>query len=435
MTKIYVLDTNIMLADPNAIHSFDENEVVIPTVVLQEVDTKKTNMDGIGVNARHFSRLVDKLRLEGNLNNGIKLHNGGLLRTSPPPHFPDVLGVYEDFKDDSNDTAIVATAKQVAEDNKDKAVILVSKDMLVRIKANAVGVLAEDYYNDKVEVSDEGLYQGFTELKVKREQINQFFDDKELESPQEFNENHYVILKCGKQSALTRYNNGKLKPLYQFRENDIIWGLQHRNVQQMLALDLLLDPDVPLVTLQGKAGTGKTLLALASALKLTQDDQAYNKLTVARPIVSMGKDLGYLPGELEEKIRPWMQPIYDNLEFLFNCKDKNELDDKLAGYEDIIQVQALSYIRGRSIPNQILIVDEAQNLSKHEAKTILTRIGEGTKIILTGDPNQIDHPYLDAYSNGLTHVVEKMKDQKMSGHITLTKGERSDLAQLCADIL
>jgi PhoH-like ATPase len=214
-----------------------------------------------------------------------------------------------------------------------------------------------------------------------------------------------------------------------------VFGLQALNVEQRMALDLLLDTKIPLVTLVGKAGTGKTLLALAAGLKQTQDVHTYNKLTVARPIVPLGKDLGFLPGEKEEKLRPWMQPIYDNLEFLFNVKNGDELNQLLAGYEDIIQVEALTYIRGRSIPNQYIIIDEAQNLTKHEVKTILTRVGEGSKIVLTGDPEQIDHPYLDAYSNGLTYVIEKLKGLKEKGHVTLSRGERSTLAQLCADIL
>jgi PhoH-like ATPase len=213
-----------------------------------------------------------------------------------------------------------------------------------------------------------------------------------------------------------------------------IWGVKPRNVQQTMALELLLRDDIPLITLIGKAGTGKTLLALASGLMQTEDLGYYKKLLVARPIVPVGKDLGFLPGEKQEKLRPWMQPIYDNLEYLFNTKKPGELDAILAGMGSI-EVEALTYIRGRSIPDQFIIIDEAQNLSKHEVKTILTRVGEGSKIVLMGDPAQIDHPYLDEYNNGLTYVLERFKEQKVAGHVQLVKGERSELAQLAADLL
>ncbi len=217
-------------------------------------------------------------------------------------------------------------------------------------------------------------------------------------------------------------------------DQDHIWGIKPRNVQQTMAIELLLREDIPLITMVGKAGTGKTLLALAAGLLQTEDLQAYKKLLVARPIVPVGKDIGYLPGEKQEKLRPWMQPIFDNLEYLFNTKKPGELDDILAGMGSI-EVEALTYIRGRSIPEQFIIIDEAQNLTKHEVKTILTRVGEKSKIVLMGDPAQIDHPYLDEYNNGLTYVVEKFKDHSIAGHIKLLKGERSGLAQLAADIL
>jgi PhoH-like ATPase len=354
-----------------------------------------------------------------------------MLKVISPPKETDV---YNTFLDDSVDTAIVALANELQKRNEDTPVLIVSRDVNVRIKADLY-VDAEDYLNDKVISAKDDKYTGFTELQVDKEDIDIFYKERKLFSTEEYPENHFIILKSGQQSALARYSNKYLNPLYKYNKDEIVFGLEPRNVEQRLALDLLLDENVPLVTISGKAGTGKTLLALAAALKQTQDSTVYNKVTVARPIVSMGKDLGALPGELSEKLAPWMQPIYDNLEFLFDCKNQDELTKLLVGYENMIQVEALTYIRGRSIPNQFVIIDEAQNLTKHEVKTILTRIGEGSKIVLVGDPEQIDNPYLDVYSNGLTYVIEKMKHLKESGHITLTKGERSPLAQLCADLL
>ena len=431
MKKIYVLDTNVFLSDPNAMYSFGDNDVIIPSVVLQELDSKKKLMDELGKNARYVSRQLDKLREQGKLHNGVNLLNGGRLKVIAPPKESDA---YDSFLNNDVDTAIIAVAHMTQQMNPDNEVILVSKDVLVRVKGDMY-TQAEDYSNDKVITAQDVQYTGLTEVDIDGDSIDVFYKEKQILAHEKYPENHFVLLKNGKQTALTRYSNGYLHPLYKYDEDDTVFGLQAKNMEQKLALDLLLDENVPLVTISGKAGTGKTLLALAAALKQTQDQQIYNKVSVARPVVPMGKDIGYLPGEKEEKLRPWMQPIYDNLEYLFNCKDQNELSKLLVGYEEIIKVEALTYIRGRSIPKQIMIIDEAQNLSKHEAKTILTRIGEGSKIILVGDPDQIDNPYLDAYSNGLTYVIEKMKNQDISGHITLQKGERSDLAQLCADIL
>ncbi|MGG0308430.1 PhoH family protein [Priestia megaterium] len=432
MEKIYLIDTNVILDEPNFLNVFGENTIAIPSIVIEELDSKKRLMDETGRNARYASKQIDLLRGKGKLTDGVDLDNGGKFSVVLPPK---ESFVYEIFQNHSNDSFIVATALAVKEANPDKKVILVSKDVLVRIKADAAGVFAEDYMNDKVITSADESYTGYTELEVESELINEFYREGEVISPTGFFPNHYVVLKCGKQSAITRYRNGFLKKLYSYSTKEPVFGLNHRNLQQIIALDLLLDPEIPLVTLVGKAGTGKTLLALAASLSQSLDGETYQKVLVSRPIVPMGNDIGYLPGEMQEKLRPWMQPIYDNLEALFGTKKPGELDSILLGYEDIIQVEALTYIRGRSIPKQFMIIDEAQNLSKHEVKTILTRLGEGGKVVLTGDPHQIDSPYLDQYSNGLTYVVEKFKDQTLSGHATLTQGERSEFAQLAADIL
>lgn len=442
MSKIYVLDTNVLLQDPYSIFSFEDNEVVIPAVVLEEVDSKKRYMDEIGRNARHVSRLIDNLRESGKLHEKISLDNGGTLRIELNHRsFHELQDI---FVEKTNDNRILAVAKNLylEEQTKEegKKVILVSKDALIRVKADAIGLYAEDFLSDRV-VEVDHIYTGFLEAYVPIDLLNRYYEKGELSLSEiahhPFYPNQYLIMKDalgGSASAIGMVDitSKKVKKLIVNQEH--IWGIHPRNVQQTMAIELLLRKDIPLVTLIGKAGTGKTLLALASGLLQTEDLRVYKKLLVARPIVPVGKDLGYLPGEKQEKLRPWMQPIFDNLEFLFNTKKPGELDAILAGMGSI-EVEALTYIRGRSLPEQFIIVDEAQNLTKHEVKTILTRVGEGSKIVLMGDPEQIDHPYLDAYNNGLTYVVEKFKDQAVSGHVKLLKGERSGLARLAADLL
>ena len=435
MKKFYVLDTNVLLRDFTAIYAFEDNIVVLPSVVLEEIDTKKKLSDGLGLNARAFSREIDELRKDGMLHNGIPLRNGGVIQTAV---VPNESPVYEAFMEKSNDNAILATAFALQEKLygvDDAQVVVVSLDINVRVKADIVGGRAEDYRSDKILTSAADQYKGIQiHDDVDPETINAFYSkDEELESSV-YNENEFVVLKNGSQSAFGRVRNGILKPLYHYTD-DPVWGLTALNVEQKAALDLLLDDDVSLVTLTGKAGTGKTLLALAAALQKTLDDKRYKKILVARPVIPMGKDIGFLPGEMEDKLRPWMQPIYDNLEHLFDCKKDGDLEKIVAGMQGQLKVEALTYIRGRSIPNQLIIIDEAQNLNKHEVKTILTRAGKGSKVVLVGDPEQIDHPYLDQFSNGLTYVVETMKDNSMVGHVHLTQGERSELAELCANLL
>ncbi|MDT9023778.1 MULTISPECIES: PhoH family protein [Rossellomorea] len=442
MNKIYVLDTNVLLQDPQAIFSFQDNEVVIPAVVLEEVDSKKRYMDEIGRNARHVSKLIDNLRQQGKLHEKIPLYTGGSLRIEL--NHRSFQQLQEIFLEKTNDNRIIAVAKNLSleeEEKKDgKSVILVSKDTLVRVKADALGLQAEDFLSDRViEVND--IYTGFIELYTERELLDKFYDKGELTltdiTKQRFYSHQFLIMKDAlgsSASALGMVDASGLKVKKLVYDQEHMWGIKARNVQQTMATELLLRDDISLVTMIGKAGTGKTLLALAAGLLQTEDFNKFNKLLVARPIVPVGKDIGYLPGEKQEKLRPWMQPIFDNLEYLFNTKKPGELDDILAGMGSI-EVEALTYIRGRSIPDQYIIIDEAQNLTKHEVKTILTRVGERSKIVLMGDPAQIDHPYLDEYNNGLTYVVEKFKDQKLAGHVKLMKGERSGLAQLAADLL
>ncbi|MDR4886642.1 PhoH family protein [Fredinandcohnia sp. QZ13] len=442
MGKIYVLDTNVLLQDPRAIFSFEDNEVVIPAVVLEEVDSKKRYMDEIGRNARHVSKLIDNLRQTGKLHEKILLETGGSLRIEL--NHRSFHELQEIFVEKTNDNRILAVAKNLSleEQSKEngKQVILVSKDALVRVKADALGLQSEDFLSDRV-VEVDHIYSGFLEIYINRNLLDLFYEKGELHVTELVNHpfypNQFILLKDalgGSSSAIGIVDKtGKVVKKLHFKQ-DHIWGIKPRNVQQTMAFELLLREDIPLVTLIGKAGTGKTLLALAAGLMQTEDLGQYKKLLVARPIVPVGKDIGFLPGEKQEKLRPWMQPIFDNLEYLFNTKKPGELDAILAGMGSI-EVEALTYIRGRSIPEQFIIIDEAQNLTKHEVKTILTRVGEKSKIVFMGDTEQIDHPYLDEYNNGLTYVVEKFKDQKIAGHIRLVKGERSGLAQLAADIL
>ena len=437
MKKAFVLDTNILLSDPTAIYAFDNNDVIIPSVVLEELDSKKKLMDELGRSARYISRELDSLRENGKLHEGVKLPNGGHLKIMT--HNNNSL-IFDKFFDNKNDNAIIDVAYQLTQANlnEDIKVVLLSKDVLVRVKADTIGVAAEDYHNDRVIASEDDLYKGYSVLAVEDELINKFYKKKRIKDERfdNYPENHMFILKgTNSKSAVGRKFNGELHPFYHYTGDMVFGSIVHKNVEQMMALELLLNDDIPIVTLAGRAGTGKTLLALVAALQKVLDDQQYRKVLVGRPVVPMGKDIGFLPGEKDEKLRPWMQPIYDNLEFLFDCKTEAELEKIMSGYEKTIQIEALTYIRGRSIPRQWIIIDEAQNLSKHEVKTIATRLGENSKLVLVGDPAQIDTPYLDAYSNGLTYFIETMKDQKETAHISLTRGERSNISQLCADLL
>ena len=442
MSKIYVLDTNMLLQDPMSIYSFSDNEVVIPAVVLEELDSKKRNLDEVGKNARYVSRLIDQLRTKGNLHERVPLPNGGRLKIEL--NHRSIQNVQDYFLEKSYDNRILAVAKNLSleEETKKggKAVILVSKDILMRVKADVLGLIAEDFLSDRV-VTVNQQYAGFKEVYMEREAFNQFYSKGELllkDAPilEPVFPNQFLIMKNHEQPSLSAIGivRGRDRVIKLRYNHEQIWGVKPRNAQQQMAFELLLRKDIQLVTMTGKAGTGKTLLALAAGLLQTEDLSEYNKLLVSRPIVPMGKDLGFLPGEKEEKLRPWMQPIYDNLEYLFNTKKPGELDSILAGIHSI-EVEALTYIRGRSLPDSYIIMDEAQNLTKHEVKTILTRVGERSKIILLGDPAQIDHPYLDEGNNGLTYVLERFKDEPIAGHVNLVKGERSELAQLAADLL
>ncbi len=440
MKKIFVLDTNVLLHDPRAITSFQDNDVVIPIVVIEELDKFKKGIDEMGRNARQVSRILDELRQQGKLSQGVSLAGGGTLRVElnhqSPEHLPNELIATK------ADNRILATALNLCKAEDCTPVILVTKDTNLRIKADALGLRAEDYETDQVTIDE--LYSGEYEWTVAPGVIDAFYAAGEAQppAPAPF-PNQYVLLKNSAneaQTALGRYSRQKDRIVPIIAAKHGVWGITARNKQQQYALDLLLNDDIRLVTLVGKAGTGKTLLALAAGLEKTIESRAFLRLVVSRPVFPLGKDLGFLPGDVDEKLRPFMQPIRDNLDFLRGASaatGRVKAKKDLQGLFDLgmIEVEPLTYIRGRSMPNQFLIVDEAQNLTPHEIKTIITRAGEGTKIVLTGDPYQIDNPYIDSSSNGLTFVVERFKEEPIAGHITLVKGERSDLAELAATLL
>lgn len=443
MKKIFVLDTNVLLHDPHAVTAFKDNEVIIPAVVLEEIDSKKRNADEIGKNARYVSRLLDSLRAKGRLHDGIEMDEGGILKVEL--NHRTFARMSDVFGEPTADNRILAVALNYCMEEEQKPeprpVVIVSKDTLVRIKADVLGISAQDYLTDRLGEIHE-LYSGNRTVYVPGSLIDAYYADRQLATKRlremaDVYPHEFVVMKDETgtpKSALSKVSVDRttLEPL--FHGGDPVWGISPRNAQQRMALELLLNDDVSLVTLTGRAGTGKTLLALAAGLMKVEDERKYKKLLIARPVVPMGKDIGFLPGEKEEKLRPWMQPIYDNLEFLFDAKQPEDVDRILAGLGSI-QVEALTYIRGRSIPGQYIIIDEAQNLSRHEVKTIVSRAGEGSKIVVVGDPEQIDHPYLDASSNGLSYIVDRFKHERISGHITLEKGERSTLAQLAAELL
>lgn len=438
MRKTYVLDTNVLLHDPQALYRFEDNDLVIPMTVIEEIDRFKKDLSETGRNARHFSRLIDKLRMQGDLVKGVELENGGCLKVEL--YTEDRLkSLPPELRNDRGDNRILAVALAL-KNGLSKPVVFVTKDTNLRIKADVVGLKAEDYTSDKVSIDE--LYSGSAELFVSSEAVDRFYEQGHLDIQEELQANQCVTLvdeQNPSHTALGRYHQALRRVVALVRvPKDGIWGIQPRNREQQFAFDLLLSDDVQLVTLVGMAGTGKTLLAIAAGLFKSADEGHYNRLLVSRPIFPLGRDLGFLPGDIEEKLSPWMQPIFDNVELLLGSVE--EQGKRKRGYKELVdlgllEIEPLTYIRGRSIPKQYMIVDEAQNLTPHEIKTIITRAGEGTKIILTGDPYQIDNPYIDSSSNGLTYAVEKFKDQEIAGHVTLTKGERSSLAEMAANLL
>lgn len=429
LVKNYILDTNVLIHDPNCIFKFEDNNLIIPFPVIEEIDKLKTRSDKVAKSARDVARILDSLRDGMPLQKGVKLQNGGTLKilaiekNDPKYKMPSYLG-------ESKDNFILYYALYLKEVDKNFKTIIVSKDLNLRIKADALGIESQDYLSDKIDI--ELLPDGYIIIDnpTKHLEIKDTYTYSELGLNEEPYPNTY--LKYGEK--LLRYNKKKQAfEKIQMTFNSVIFGITPRSAEQVFALDALLDPVIPFVTLVGIAGTGKTLLALAAGLYNILENKVYDRLLVSKPVIPMGKDIGYIPGGIEEKMRPWLQSIYDNLDFLF--KGKGKKPDEYLTKRDLLEIEVLSYIRGRTIPNQYMIVDEAQNLTPSEVKTILTRAGEGTKIVFTGDPYQIDNLYLDSSSNGLVYAASKFKGIDLAANITMKKGERSELATISAEIL
>lgn len=429
--KTFVIDTNVLLHDPEAITKFPKHNVVIPVTVLEELDKMKRLPNDLGKNSRWVFRLLDSLPQlgTGDLHHGVLLENGATVRIQLEMKTDSSYNIALNI----NDNRIIMAAYFLQE--KGEHVVFVSKDFAARIKAEAIGLQAQDYKNLKY--AYDSIYKGIRKVETSKHDIDVFYKDGTVALPQlDCFPNEYCIMTSPEHSsAVGKYDAFKqtIEPLL---KTPNIWGLKPRNVEQRCAVDLLLRDDVKLVTLIGQAGTGKTLLALACGLRKVFDEGLYSRILVSRPVVPLGRDIGYLPGTKEEKLFNWMQPIYDNLEFLCDSSG-HEANETLRWVMESkkIEMEAVTYIRGRSLPKMFIIVDEAQNLTPHEVKTIISRAGEGTKVILTGDPTQIDNPYLDKDSNGLTYTIARFSDHKIYGHVYLERTERSELAALAAEVL
>ncbi len=432
MRKRYILDTNVLLHDPKALYQFQDNDVVIPLKVIEEIDRFKRDQTELGRNARHVSRMLDEIRLQGNLSKGVNMPGGGNLCIA----FPGERHAYTEGI--TADDQILHLSMLLREKNENPPIIVVSKDINLRLKADALGLEAEDYETGQVNIDE--LFLGHSTHDVPPDVLDQFRQNGFTE-PVGFtpSPNEYVLLRDQhdtNHALLTRFDapSNRLIPL--IPAPDEVRPVQPRNKEQHFAMDALLNDDIKLVTIIGKAGTGKTLLAVAAAIFKTMDQKNYRRMLICRPTIPMGKDIGYLPGTVEEKLNPWMQPIFDAMDLLANGRKNGFKGSKsMAEESDRIAIEPLTYIRGRSIPNQYIVVDEAQNLTPLEAKTVLTRVGPGTKIVLTGDIYQIDNPYVDSMSNGLTSIVEKFRSQSIAAHIVLNKGVRSEVADLAATLL
>lgn len=455
--KTFVLDTNVLLHSSASMESLRDNDVVIPMAVIEELDKFKKNSDELGRNARAVIRNLDRLRqlspdTPGQLTRGVPLEHlskaatGKLYVLSSPIGAAaasigrEVNSVFgSDLEQNSPDNRILRVACDLRD--KGKNVVFISKDINLRLKADALGLMVKDFERGKV--NESSLYTGFSSQAVPADVLEKLFRDKEIPAQgYDMLVNECAVLSSAdnpKHTALVRRCRGDVLRL--LRTPDSVWNISPRNKEQRMAFDLLLDPEVKLVTLSGGAGTGKTLLALAAALHLVLNEDRYDRILVSRPIIPLGNDIGFLPGSKDSKLSSWMQPIFDNLELLLGGESERKpksssrfsTEGLMAAHK--LELEALTYIRGRSIPRQIVIVDEAQNLTPHEVKTIVSRCGDDTKMVLTGDPAQIDNPYLDASSNGLSCAAERMKGQELFGHITLAKSERSTLAALAAQLL
>ena len=441
--KNYVLDTSVYLTEATSIYKFGKNDIFVPLKVLEEIDGHKKRQDSVGSNARHFIRILDELRAKGNLEKGVRIGKGlGLLRVMSYGCLNDIV-----FPPDLDlrhpDHTIIATAKAVQSMSPDRKTVLVSRDINMRVICDSIGITSEDYVSEEAVSSSEELYTGFVVQPMDEQIIDRFYAGESIivsedEVDELWHPNQYVMMVSNsneKKSALARFKSHHVPLTNVVNKKIADWKIEARNKEQAFAIDMLLNPNIKIVSLVGRAGSGKTLMAIAAGLQQTigmrSDENHYDRLIVSRPVQPLGKDIGFLPGTMEEKMLPWLMPIQDNLKFLMGDRTSLEM------YMDKgkIEVEALTYIRGRSIANAYIVIDEAQNLTKHEIKTIITRIGENSKIILTGDIEQIDNVYVNETSNGLAHAIEKFKEHPIAGHVSFKKGERSELATLASKIL
>jgi len=444
--KNLIIDTNVFLSDSECFEKFENNDLFVPIKVLEELDKHKTRQDSIGFHARQAIKRFDALRVSGSLSKGVKLGKGlGTLRFVRAEELA-IEELPQGLSHKSSDNLILAAALAIKAENPNRKTIVVSQDVNMRVIADALGLLTEDYISSQVVASRDVIYEGFAKFLVDDFMVEEFYDKEDVWLYEEdaaeqgivLYPNQFVMLvsvENEKKTAIARFINwnSPVKPLSNFGENSI-WGVSPRNKEQKCGMDLLMNDDIPFVSLIGRAGSGKTLMAMLAGLEqvLGAEKGRYNRIIVSRPVQPLGKDIGFLPGTMEEKMAPWMKPIFDNMQFIMG-KDRTLLDMYMD--KGVIEIDAITYIRGRSISDAYLIIDEAQNLTAHEVKTILTRVGENTKIILTGDIEQIDNIYTNETSNGLTYAIEKFKESNLSGHITFKKGERSKLATEASKLL
>jgi len=442
--KNYVLDTSVYLTDAEAIYSFDNHDIFVPLKVLEEIDKHKKRQDSVGVNARRIIRILDELRLSGDLHKGVRLGKGkGILKVMSYECLTTSLQFPPDLDLRIPDHVIIATAIAAQQaTNTSRKTIMITRDINMRVICDSIGIPAEDYIIESAVDSSSEMYQGFSEHLMDDAGIDRFYNGDDIlisdeEIKEKWHSNQYILMVSNanpKKSALARFNNHHT-PLKKVIHSDLPdWKIKSRNKEQAFAIDLLMDPKIKIISLVGRAGSGKTLLAIAAGLQQTIGlrENIYSRLIVSRPVQPMGKDIGFLPGTIEEKMLPWLSPIQDNLQHILGG-DKNTLEMYVD--KGKIEIEALTYIRGRSISNAFMIIDEAQNLTMHEIKTIITRVGEGTKIVLTGDIEQIDNIYVNETSNGLAHAVERFKEYALAGHVTFKKGERSEVATLASKVL
>ena len=440
--KNYILDTSVYLTDADALFKFENHDIFVPLKVLEEIDKHKKRQDSVGANARKTIRTLDEFRAKGNLQKGVRISKGKGLITVVSYEVLKNVAFPSDLDLGIPDHIILATAMAVRDESNRKTFV-VSRDINMRVICDSIGLVAEDYRTEKIITSSEELYSGLSEHLVDDQVIDRFYagDDiiiSEDETTEVWHPNQYVLLMSNaneKKTCIARFYT-HFQPLKKIIHDKIPdWKISSRNKEQAFAIDLLLDPTIKVVSLVGRAGSGKTLCAIAAGLQQTiglRGSNPYDRMIVSRPVQPLGKDIGFLPGTMEEKMLPWLMPIQDNLQFLLGG-DKNTLQMYVS--KGKIEIEALTYIRGRSIANAFVIIDEAQNLTAHEIKTIMTRVGEGTKIVLTGDIEQIDNVYVNETSNGLAHAVEKLKEFPLSGHVTFTRGERSEVATLASKVL